>query len=1428
MQEHDVPAGSLAGVGNLVDGFADAVRAFPTRDAVRCGARTLTYRQLDDRVNVLAAAVNRTTDDPSRPVGVLLERSVDMVAAALAALRTGSSYVPLDPSTPGARLELILGDADPSVVITSRALADSLPEGVPVVLVDDALPAPGQELPAAEVGADTRAYIIFTSGTTGRPKGVQVSHGNVLRLFSATEDLFGFGPEDVWSLFHSFAFDFSVWEMWGALLYGGCVVVVEQDVAKDPRAFRELLKRERVTMLSQTPTAFNQLAVEDAGHADRLSLRRVVFGGEALHFSDLKRWVGRYGDDAPQLINMYGITETTVHASFRRVREADLSQGRSLIGRPLPDLGFVLVDDALREVPAGEVGEIVVTGPGVTLGYLGRPDLTRERFVELPGHQGLGYRSGDLARVTETGEYEYQGRADDQVKIRGFRIELGEIQSVLGRVAGISRAAVVVTRPQAQAGPVVKERAVSARITNVRDLVRGGARDHRAAEAGPRIVAYIVREDGFDAAELFATMRELLPHYMIPAFVVPVDGIPMNHNGKVDRKALPEATAANCLREPAAAAPAGSAEGSDDARVIIEVFENILGITGVTENDSFFSIGGDSILALRLRSQALKKGMTLELRDIYALQTPLALAEVAVREQAQEAAASVEPFSLIGAEDRARISTEDVVDAYPVGTLQAGLLFHSAYETDVNMYCDIFMFRLRAAYDHQAMERAVARAVARHEILRTSFDFNGYSEPLQLVHARAATHVTAHDLRHLSTPEQEAALEAWQLADRETGYDWAKPPLMRFTVHELADEEFMFSMSFHDALLDGWSESSLITEILADYWALRGGAAKDPAPQPVRRYADYIALEREALADQEIKDFWSRELDETSPTLLPRLVEGPEDRHESTMGFLSVDIDPALSETLDEIARNHNVTLKHVLLAAHARVVSFLTGKSEVVLGVESNGRSEQEGGADVMGVHLNVVPYKLRGDQPTWSELISAAFDKEQRLLPVRRFPYAELQRHLNVRELTDISFNYTHFHSYEELASATALEVLDAKAYIQTHFTLRTEFNKDPFTKLLSLDLEANMQRMTDEQLRLVGEVYRNALTHLAADPGSAPDRRLLFGEDQWSRLLDGYGEPARELSADGFFQVFDETVAAHPDRIAAECGALGITYRRLAERAARLATRLGELGVRQGTVVGLVAERTVDYLAATLAVMRTGAVYLPLPTGPVARVASMLKSSGAQLLLCDDGTRGAAQDAADGTVPVLELAGLLESARGCAPYTGPIPGGRDDAYIIFTSGSTGEPKGALLRHDGMLNHIQAKLDTLEMGPGDRISQDAAATFDISVWQMLAPLAVGATAVIYPDAVSQDPSRLLRSVAADGITVLEVSPSVLSVFSAELAHYGRERFEPFALRWVVSSGETLTPKCANAFRRQLPEVRLLNMWGATEVSDDCTHYEL
>ncbi|WP_369032819.1 amino acid adenylation domain-containing protein [Streptomyces adonidis] len=1439
MKRNETQGTTLSSVSGLAEAFAASVAAHPECVAVNDAERSWTYRQLDERAAQLAAALREVSSEPGSPVGILLERSAWMVAAALAVVRTGSSYVPLDPETPPARLELIVEDAEPAAVITTRSLAGRVPDGVVAIYVDDPLPEPAAEEPDVAADRDTRAYIIFTSGTTGRPKGVQVSHGNVLSLLAACEDGYDFGPEDVWTLVHSFAFDVSVFEMWGALLHGGRLVVVPAQTAKDPAAFRRLLRDEQVTVLSQTPTAFQPLWAEDIRFADRLPLRWVIFAGEALHFADLRAWFAKYGDDSPRLVNMYGITETTVHASFRRVRSEDLRAGASLIGDPLPGLGFLLVSDDLSEVPDGEVGEIVVTGPGVSLGYLKRPELNRDRFVELPEGRGRGYRSGDLARLTPTGEYEYRGRKDDQVKIRGFRIELGEIRSALTDVPGVRQAAVVAAVPKGPESPVVRERSLSTEITHIRDLIRGGDRVRaETADSTPRIVAYIVAGDELDPDQLFAHLRQRLPHYMIPAFVIPVDALPMNLNGKIDKARLPAATVAGSLRESTPQALPGDdvpeAGAETTVRALVALYEEVLGVQGVTGNDSFFSVGGDSILALKLRANAEKRGMTLDLADIYALQTPTALAAVA--DQAPTAEEPVAPFSMLTPEDLERVSAiAGIEDAYPVGTLQAGLLFHSAYLTDVNMYCDVFSFRLKDTYDHAAMERAIARAVDRHDILRTSFDLTGYSEPLQLVHRTAAVQLTVTDLTHLPAAEQEAELQAWHAREERVRYDWADPPLSRFHTHVLGEREFLFSMSFHDALLDGWSEASLMTEFLSDYWAIKNGEETEAAPRTARRYADFIALEQRTLKDPDARTFWAGELAGVEPTLLPQLVGGSLDVHEGTIGFLSVDIPPELSDGLDQVARSCGVTVRHVLIAAHARAVATLTGRDDVVLSVMSNGRPEDEGGTEVFGLHLNMVPYRLDSGAVRWSDLIRAALEKETALLPVRRYPLAEIQRLVGIRELTDISFNYTHFHSYQRLAAATDLEVLDAKAYIHTNYTLRAEFNRDPFSGLIALDLEGNMQRVSEQQLRRIAGLYRSVLESIVAGVHRVPTRRELLGEEEWRELLAGFGDPTPQpLSADGWFQVFEQAVAAHAEKTAAVCGEHTLGYRELAERVGGLATRLAELGAGPGTVIGLGTGRDLDFLTAAMAVMRTGAVYLPLPNGPVPRVASMLRTSEATLLLSgktftETLTAAAVEAAGEAApIPVLDLRTVLAEAADREPYAGLVPSGRDSAYVTFTSGSTGEPKGALIRHDGMLNHIEAKVEALDIAAGDLVSQDAAATFDISVWQMLAPLGVGGTTVIYPDAVSQDPPRLLRALAEDGVTILEVSPSVLSVINAELAYYGVDAFHGLALRWVVCAGEALTPKTVNAFRRLLPKVRFLNMWGATELSDDVTHYEV
>jgi amino acid adenylation domain-containing protein len=459
-----------------------------------------------------------------------------------------------------------------------------------VICLDSAAAAVEQQSsqnPARAGDPGNVAYVIYTSGSTGRPKGVQVTHANVLRLFAATADRFRFDARDVWTLFHSYAFDFSVWEIWGALLHGGRLVVVPYLVSRAPQAFVELLRRERVTVLNQTPSAFRQLIQADAaGHdGERLGLRLVIFGGEALELESLEPWFARHGDAAPQLVNMYGITETTVHTTCRPLTRADAAAGRgSLIGSPLPDLRLYLLDGQLRPVPVGVPGEIFVGGAGLARGYLNRPDLTAQRFVPSPHGTTPGarlYRSGDLGRYLADGDIQYLGRADQQVKIRGFRVEPGEIEAALAGQAGVREALVL-------------------------------AREDEPGEK--RLVAYLVTgpESEPDVGQLHARLKQSLPDYMLPSAFVLLDALPLTAHGKVDRRALPAPTAARPTTT--AYVPARTPAEEEMARLWAEV----LGVERVGVYDSFFELGGHSLLALRLLAEVERKfGVALPLSTIF-------------------------------------------------------------------------------------------------------------------------------------------------------------------------------------------------------------------------------------------------------------------------------------------------------------------------------------------------------------------------------------------------------------------------------------------------------------------------------------------------------------------------------------------------------------------------------------------------------------------------------------------------------------------------------------------------------------------------------------------------------------------------------------------------------------------------------------------
>ena len=923
-------AGPLPSLPRL---FAEQVRRDPHAIAVCCESEELSYAELNRRANRLAHRLRGIGVGADRFVGLLCERSLDLVIAVLGILKAGGAYVPLDPSAPAERRAGMLADAGAAVLVVQRELALDVPTDGEVIVLEEALQPGGPETdPEAEIPAEAAAYVIFTSGSTGRPKGVVVSHANVVRLFTSTRTWFGFTADDVWSLFHSYAFDFSVWEIWGALLYGGRLVVVPYEVSRSPERFYEALERESVTVLSQTPSAFRQLmrVEEERGAAGLPALRWVVFGGEALEVQGLRRWFELHGEERPRLVNMYGITETTVHVTYRPLLAADaLSPAAgSVIGEVIPDLGVHVRDAAGGLVPAGVYGEAHVGGAGVARGYLGRPELTAERFVPDPFSAVPGarlYRSGDLARWRH-GELEYQGRIDSQVKIRGFRIELGEIESVLAGHPGVAEAVVVVRQDGGQE---------------------------------KRLVAYVVpAQPAFPgAAGLRLHLREKLPDYMVPGVIVVLDRLPLTVNGKVDRRSLPVPDLGARAFAAETAAPESPVE-----EILAEIWGQVLGVERVGPGDDFFALGGHSLLATQMISR---------IRDLFRVELPLRAAFEApvVRELAARVTTALQDGAMAPAPPIVPVPRDG---SLPLSFAQQRLWFLDQLAPGNIAFNLAGGIRLEGALDLRTFATAVDGVVRRHEILRTVFPAPD-GEPVQSVAPPAPVPLPLIDLSALPGAARREQLQAIGEGVARIPFDLARGPLLRLFLIVEGGARHTLLFVLHHIVTDGWSMSVLVREIAALYsGALGGGVA--PLPDLPVQYGDYAAWQRRWLAGETLAaqlDYWRRQLAGAPPVLvLP--TDRPRPEEQSFAGSsLRLSLLAGSLPALRRLALDTGASLFMLLFAAFHVLLRSLSGEEDIVVGtdVANRNRSETEG---LIGFFINQLPLRVSSaGNPTFRELI-------------------------------------------------------------------------------------------------------------------------------------------------------------------------------------------------------------------------------------------------------------------------------------------------------------------------------------------------------------------------------------------------------------------------------------------------------------------------
>jgi amino acid adenylation domain-containing protein len=1375
--------------------FEEQVRRAPAAPAVSCGEVTWSYGELNQRANRLARYLRSRGVGPEVPVALCLERSPDQVLAILAVLKAGGAYVAIEPSMPAERIDFVLADAKIEHGLTHSSIAGRLPaERTRWICLDRVEEA---EVIARESSDDlldsalpqTLAYLLYTSGSTGKPKGVLITHHNVARLLAACAGLFDFGPDDVWTFFHSYAFDFSVWEMWGALAYGGRLVVVPYLVSRSPAAFYELLRGERVTVLNQTPSAFRELVAAEGTLAAPWidSLRFIVFGGEALDYQALEPWFARHGDARPRLVNMYGITETTVHVTWRPVSRREAANGvGSYIGFSLPDLALYLLDPDGNLAAFGAPAEIHVAGAGLARGYLGRPDLTAERFVPDPFSGTSGgrlYRTGDLARWRAGGELEYLGRRDQQVKVRGFRIEVGEIEAVLS------------------GHPALSEVAVAAR---------------RTAAGEPRLVAYVVSGSAeLTVEELQSFAREQLPEYMVPAVFVVMPSLPRTVNGKLDRAALPEPDGGRLAPGQRYIEPRTPIE-----RELAAIWSDVLGVERVGVLDSFFALGGDSILSVRVLAKAEEKGLRFSLQQLFQYQTVAELArEIERGETAAVELRPYHPFELVAEADRLRLPP-GLEDAYPPARLQLGMLYHSELSADSPLYHNIMSCQVRAPFDREAFRAAAEQLIARHPVLRTGFDLVSWSEPLQLVHRTVSVPIEVIDLQQLPDAAQEEELAAWMEVEKTRGFDWSQPPLLRFQIFLRSKESFQFSFTEHHAILDGWSVSLLLTELFERFLAGLGRREQPAGRPPATGMGELVRLEREALSSEEHQAFWDRHLEEVEVVQVPRWQEGGTGSGGDRIRNLAVPVTAETSTDLKRLAAEAGVPLKSVLLAAHLRALAQIAGRWDILTGLVTHGRLETEDGERVLGLFLNTVPFRQRLVQGTWSDLSQATFAVEREILPYRRFPLADIQARHNNQSLFETAFNFVHFHAYEQLGELPEVEILAGEAFQQTHFTLMANFRLTLGSRDVLLDLQYDGRELSQGQMTAIGGVYARILERMAAAPLNRHDAGSLLSEGELHALvLEGNDTVEEFTGALGLHQLFEAQATATPDALAVVAEARTLSYRELDLAADRLAHQLRELGVGPETLVGVAMERAAEMVVALLAVLKAGAGYVPLdPDLPAERLSYMLEDSGVEVVLCQPHT---VDNLPAGQARKLVLdSGLDIPETRVPPRLQSVVSGDQVAYMIYTSGSTGRPKGVPNTHRGIRNRLLWMQSQYHLTCDDCVLQKTPASFDVSVWEFFWPLIAGARLVLARPGGHQDPAYLRDLIAAQGVTTLHFVPSMLRAF---LAEPGVERAGS-SLRRVFASGEALPPDLVEQLFHVVSGMpaALYNLYGPTEAAVD------
>jgi nonribosomal peptide synthetase DhbF len=1334
-----------AGGASVVELFELQVRRDPQAPAAILGERTFSYADLDARANHLARRLVQHGVGPERLVGLWADRSLEMLVGMLAVWKAGGAYLPLDSSYPTQRLEMMLADARPMLLLGSGpVLGMQLAPGVPRVSIDAGDAAADGAVRGAEQAAPHSgqcAYVIYTSGSSGTPKGVMVTHAGLGALAAALAVRMQVTPQSRVLQLASMNFDVSVSEVLVALLHGATLVLPPAD-AVSGAALHSLLRQQRVTHMSLTPVVLATLP----GPED-LALQCVVVGGEVCSPQLIARWCA-----GVRMLNAYGPTETTVCATMSAPLQAEAS---APIGTPLAGTRVYVLDAGLEPAPIGVAGELYIAGAGVARGYLNRPAVTAERFLANPyGAPGSRmYRSGDLARWRPDGVLEYLGRADQQVKVRGHRIELEEIEAALCAQRAIEQAAVAVRED-----PL----------------------------AGKFLAAFVVFRPGstLDATQMRAALARQLPQHMLPLAFVPVAALPRGPTGKLNRRALPDV-----MQDAALQRAFEPAQTPTEIR-LAALWCQVLRRERVGRLDNFFHLGGHSLLALQVVARVREAfGLELPLKSVFDAATLQSSAQAIDELQALGAQRTMAPILAAPSEGPA-----------PLSHSQERMWLIQSLNPQTTAYNMVAALWLRGALDIEALSQSIDELLRRHAVLRSRIQVIN-DRPSQIVDPPGSPVLKVLDLRDRPDGEDEAVRAV--AAESRRVFDLGKEPVIRAGLFRTAAEKFLFFFVVHHAASDAWSMGVFGRELAALYSRRLRGDSGPLAPLPIS-YRDFARWQRStafsAQFDRQLQ-FWAQRLAGLTPVELP--IDHPRPKVWTMNGTaLQRKIPPHLFGAIEDFARGNDATLFMALFAGFAVLLHRLSGQTDLAIGVPVANRSHSvlEG---VIGTFVNtlVLRIDLQGD-PGFLALLDQVRANSLEAFQNQDVSFDRLVQELGQSgdrsraPLTQVLFNLTNAPLNDVEVEGLAWEPLRLDrggAQFELSFSVDAEMTHE-------LAVEYNTDLFESATIERLIDQYFTILEAAIAAPRVRLSRLPLLHKQQWAQLCAWNASQLALPPSATFPRLFAEQLTRSAQASALSFEGAVMSYAQLDAGSSRVARRLIAAGVGRGAKVGVCMPRSALLLISLVAVQKSGAAYLPLdPEFPTERLAYMLADSGASVLLTA-GPLPAGLQLLEGTV-VLDITAPTVEADESAEPVGAGPSPEDLAYVLYTSGSTGRPKGVNITHGALANFLVSLRERPGLAASDVLAAVTTISFDIAGLELYLPLIAGARIELVSRQVATNGRALAQLLSASGTTVLQATPATWRLLLEANWRPG-QRFR------ALCGGEALPRKLADEILERVDEL--------------------